>query len=95
MSTTGDRRRVSIFGDDTSPEAERIMIEGFRRMSGAEKLRRVSELCRLTNGLALADIRRQHPTSGERENLLRLAARRMDPAILKRLVGWSPDEAGD
>lgn len=66
------------------------MLDGFRRMSGTEKLRRVSALSRLVSSIALADLRLRHPESDERELLLRLAARRMDPAILERLVGWSP-----
>ena len=93
MSHKGDHDRASLFGIDTSPGAERIVLEGMRGMSGAEKLRRVGALCRLVNALALADIRSRHPMSTERELLLQLAARRMDPAILDRLVGWTPGDS--
>ncbi len=30
--------------EDTSPEARRILVEGYRRMSVAEKARRVDEM---------------------------------------------------
>jgi hypothetical protein len=36
----GTRHGVS----DTAPEVERVLLEGYRRMSPAEKLRRVEEL---------------------------------------------------
>ena len=74
--------------NDTHPAAERFLIEGFRRMPGWRKLQRVEELNRLTVALALVDIRHRYPSASEREVRLRLAARRLDPAILQRAFGW-------
>ena len=79
---------------DTSPESERILIEGYRRMEGWERIERVRALNRLVCALALSDIARKHPQADERERLLRLASRRMDPAILRSLCGWDVSEHG-
>ena len=79
---------------DTRPEVERILIEGYRRMSAAQKLGQVQSLSMTVRQLALADIRRRHPEAGEREQLLRLASRSMDAALLLKAFGWDPDVEG-
>ena len=56
-----------LFGDDTSPEAEAILMEGYRRMSPTQKLRRVLDLNRTVQILALARIREQYPNADARE----------------------------
>ena len=55
---------------DTSPEAERILIEGYRRMTPREKTQRVLEINRFGYQLALAGVRRRHPNADEREQKL-------------------------
>ena len=42
---------------DTHPTVEALIIEGYRRMSPAQKLARVAALTRTVQELALADIR--------------------------------------
>jgi len=74
--------------DDTSPEVRRKMVELYRAMPGWRKIARVQELNRRTTALALSDIRRRHPDASERELRLRLASRRMEPALLRRHFGW-------
>lgn len=46
---------------DTSPEAEAILLEHYRRMTPAEKLSRVLDLNRAVEDLARARIRRERP----------------------------------
>lgn len=58
---------------DTSPEIERLQIEGWRRMSSAEKAAIVSGLTQAVYDLALAGIRLRHPDASPREQFLRLA----------------------
>lgn len=79
---------------DTSPEAEAILIEGYRRMPAWKKLQQVGELSELVSQLALNDIRRRHPQAGERELKLRLASRRIEPELMRKAFGWDPDEEG-
>lgn len=80
--------------NDTHPEAERVMIEGYRRMSGEQKLAQVDALSMTVRKLALLDIRRRHPNADEREQLLRLASRTLDAATMRRVFHWDPDTAG-
>lgn len=59
--------------DDTSLDVEARLIEGWRRMSPAEKAAMVSALCRSTREMALAGIRHRYPSASQREQFLRLA----------------------
>jgi hypothetical protein len=52
--------------NDTHPAIEAILIEGYRRMTPAQKLRRVEDLTRTVRQLALQDIRRRYPHADER-----------------------------
>jgi hypothetical protein len=79
---------------DTDPEAERILIEGYRRMSASEKLKRVGELTELVRSVALADIRRRYPNASPRECQLRLASRWIDADLMRKAFGWDPDKEG-
>lgn len=46
---------------DTSPEIERLQIEGWRRMTPAEKAAAVTALTRASIAMAEAGIRHRHP----------------------------------
>ncbi len=80
--------RVTDPNNDTHPDIEALIIEGYRAMSPARKFELVCELTRTVQDLALIDIRRRHPGANERELALRLASRSMDPELLKRVFGW-------
>lgn len=80
--------------DDTDPAIEAIVIEGYRRMSPAQKLERVRALTRAVQQLALLDIRRRHPGADEREQSLRLASRWIEPELMRRAFGWDAREVG-
>ena len=77
---------------DTTPDAERIQLEAWRRMTPAQKLR--IELVRASEELARAGIRERHPDADEREVELRLAALRMDRSTMIRLFDWDPEVEG-
>jgi hypothetical protein len=79
---------------DTSLDAERVLVEGYRRMSPGEKLRRVRELTHAVQQMALARIRAAHPADGEAELRLRLASLWLDPQVMKEAFGWDPTERG-
>ncbi len=79
---------------DTHPKIEAFIVEGYRRMSPAQKMARVIELTQTVQQLALADIRRRHPTAGEEEQALRLASRWLEPDLMRRAFGWNVDEVG-
>jgi hypothetical protein len=80
--------------DDTDPAIEALLIEGYRRMSPAQKLERVRALTRSVQQLALLDIRRRYPRADEREQALRLASRWVEPELMLRAFGWDVREVG-
>ena len=81
--------------NDTTPEAEAILVEGFRRMTPQEKLARVADLNRALDQLAEAGILLRHgPDLPERELRLRKAALRLDRETMIRVFNWDPQEKG-
>lgn len=79
---------------DTHPAVEALIIDGYRRMSVAQKLARVVELSRAVQRLGMVDVARAHPAASERERALRLASRRLDAETMRRAFGWDPDREG-
>jgi hypothetical protein len=65
--------RVRPLALDTSPEIERLQIEGWRRMSSERKAATISGLTQAAFDLALAGVRHRHPAAAPRELHLRLA----------------------
>lgn len=76
---------------DTPPEIEAYLVDGYRRMSPAEKMDRVRALNRAVLALAEADVRRRHPNADRREVALRVAARWLDAEAMRQAFGWSPE----
>jgi hypothetical protein len=72
---------------DTSREARDAQIDGWRRMSGTEKLTLVDDLCRAVDLLARAGIARDHPGATEREILWHLASRRYGSPLADAAFG--------
>jgi hypothetical protein len=69
-----------------------MMIEGYRRMSPAEKLQKVEQMNEAVLQLAAARIRKDHPGIDERELRLRLASRWLGRDLMTRAFGWDPEE---
>lgn len=80
--------------DDTPIEVERILVDGYRRMSAARKVARVRDLDWTLQQLALADLRVRHPADDDRTLRLRLAARRFDRQTMIAAFGWDPAAGG-
>jgi len=79
---------------DTSPEAEAIIIAGYRRMSPTEKLERVRQMTQAVQQMALTRLREQYPEATERELVLRLASLWIPRDLMIRAFGWDPDRQG-
>ena len=80
---------------DTSPDAERVLIDGYRRMSPAEKLQRVASLNRALVELSTARLRAQYgATMSPRELRLRLAALWLDAETMRKAFDWDPAARG-
>jgi hypothetical protein len=80
--------------NDTHPQIEAFLIEGYRKMSPSQKLERVRALTRAVQELALLDVRRRHPDADEREQALRVASRWIEPDLMVRAFGWDVREVG-
>ena len=79
---------------DTHPAIEAFIIDGYRRMTPAQKLERVAALTRTVQLCALADIRRRHPNATVQEQSLRLASRWLEPDLMRKAFGWDVDKVG-
>lgn len=79
---------------DTSPDAERVLIEGYRRMTPAERLERVFELNHALEQLQRARITADYGDIPEREMRLRLASLRLGRETMVKVFGWDPEEMG-
>lgn len=80
---------------DTAPEAEAVLIEGYRRMTPHEKLERVVDLNRAVRELALSRILAKYGADlSARERELRLAALWIDRDTMIRAFGWDPEVQG-
>ena len=76
---------------DTSPAAERIIIDGYRRMSPVEKLEQVAALNRALVMLSTARLRAQYGAAmSPRELRLRLAALWLEPETMRTIFHWDP-----
>jgi hypothetical protein len=58
---------------DTSPEFEALQIDGWRRMTAAEKAAMITGLTQAVYQLARAGVRQRYPNASPREQFLRLA----------------------
>jgi hypothetical protein len=79
---------------DTPPHIQEILIAGYRRMSPQKKLKRVSELTKAVQQLALARISQQYGKISEREQRLRLASLWLDRETMIQVFNWDPSVKG-
>ena len=79
---------------DTSPDAERVLIEGYRRMTPAQRLDRVFAMNRALEQLQRARIAAEYGSVPEREMRLRLASLRLGRETMVKVFGWDPDKMG-
>lgn len=79
---------------DTHPAIQKMVIEGYRKMTPQQKMRRVSELNKSIQQLALARIRKQYGDISEREQQLRLASLWLDQELMQKVFGWNPQQEG-
>jgi hypothetical protein len=66
-------KRMRPLADDTPLDIEARQIEGWRRMSAAQKAELIASLSRGVREMALAGIRDRYPGASAREQFLRLA----------------------
>lgn len=79
---------------DTTPEAEAILLAGYRKMPAWKKLQCVVDLNLSLKALQLAHIKEKHPNADEYELKMRLASRWLEPELMKEAFGWDVEEKG-
>jgi hypothetical protein len=80
--------------NDTDKKVQALLIEGYKRMSEAERLQKVCELNRLLVKLMEAEVRQRYPDADEWEIRLRVASRWLPPELMRKAFGWNPKERG-
>ena len=80
--------------NDTPTEIQEILIAGYRQIMPQQKVRRVDELTKAVQQLALARIRKQYGEVSEREQRLRLASLWLDRETMIRLFDWDAQRDG-
>ena len=80
--------------NDTQSVIDKIVIDGYRKMTSWEKMKRVSELNKAVQQLALSRIRKQYGEIPEHEQKLRLASLWMDRNTMIRVFDWDPKIKG-
>ncbi|MGB3863604.1 MAG: hypothetical protein WBE11_17955 [Candidatus Aminicenantaceae bacterium] len=73
---------------------EKILVEGYRKMPPWEKMKRVSELNKAVQQLAISRIRKQYGEIPERELKLRLASLWLDRDTMIHVFNWNPHKEG-
>ncbi|MCP4405210.1 MAG: hypothetical protein GY801_48900 [bacterium] len=80
--------------NDTAPSVKKILLEGYRKMTPQQKLRRVNEMTKSVQQMALLRIRKQYGDIPERETQLRLASLWLDRETMIRVFNWDPKQKG-
>ena len=77
--------------EDTSPEAERVLIELLRKASPARKMEMVLSANRTARALALTGLRERHPTESPERLRRRLADLWLGPELAAKAYGPLPE----
>ncbi|MBI2920743.1 MAG: hypothetical protein HYY18_06615 [Planctomycetes bacterium] len=80
--------------EDTSPEIEQILIEGWRAMPSWRKVQLIRDMNLACEELARAGVRMRHPAASEREIQLRVASLRLDRETMLKVFAWDPVKEG-
>jgi hypothetical protein len=80
--------RYKTQSPDTSFEAERWLVERYRKMTPAQQIHIFQQLSRASQELAMAGLRDRHPHAGPEELRLRLAATRLSAETMREVFGW-------
>jgi len=79
---------------DTTPEAERVLIEMARAMPDAKKIDQVFEMIESVRMLGMAGVRSRHPRASKEELSKRMAAIVFDRETVIEVYGWDPKIEG-
>ena len=72
---------------DTTPDAEAVQLEIWRKMSPRRKLQLMEDANRTARKMALAGLRLRHPDAGEQELFRRLMDLTLGAELAERVFG--------
>lgn len=78
---------MRTLAEDTSPEAEEILINIWRQASAARKIAMVLSANRTARALALTGLRERYPNESEARLQRRLADLRLGPELAEKAYG--------
>jgi hypothetical protein len=79
---------------DTTPEAERVLVEMARAMPDARKIDQVFDLIEAIRRFGMIGLRNRHPEASEEELKKRMAAIVFDRETVVEVYGWDPGIEG-
>lgn len=79
---------------DTPPEIEALLLAGYRQMPEWRKLHCIADLNAGLRAMQWEELRQRYPQADERELKLRLAARWIEPELMRQAFGWDPEKEG-
>jgi hypothetical protein len=80
--------------EDTSPEAERVLIDLARVTPVWRKFEQIAETTETCRAFAMAGLRKRYPKASEKELQRRLVALALDRETMIRVYGWDPRVEG-
>jgi hypothetical protein len=72
---------------DTSPEAERVLIELLRRTAVWRRLQLADEMSKTAREMSMAGLRLRHPHASEKELRRRFADLHLGPELAEQVYG--------
>jgi hypothetical protein len=88
------KEKRMISAKDTTLLAEKILIDGYRKMSPERKLKQVTILTQTVQRMALARLQKQYPKMTLHEQKLRLASLWLPRETMIKHFNWDPKEMG-
>jgi hypothetical protein len=84
-------RKMKTLAEDTSPEAERVLIELYRKATIGQKLAMVEEANRTAKALAMTGLKERYPNESPEKLRRRLADLWLGPELAAKAYGPLPE----
>ncbi|MHC4620420.1 MAG: hypothetical protein ACYTEQ_21950 [Planctomycetota bacterium] len=79
---------------DTSPQAQKVQHEIYRRMPPVRKVQLIFDACRTGKLLAMAGLRQRHPSASDEEVWHMWARQHLGDELYNEVYGTATDEDG-
>jgi hypothetical protein len=88
------KRPRRTLAEDTSWEAEELLLDHYRGLAAHEKVAIVLQLNRCSEDAALVGLAERHPADTEHVRRLRLASLKYGRDLMLKAYGWDPEVEG-